>query len=386
MNKDIKMIMILVAVSFLLGSNEFLVLGISSVLSHDFNVSTNQIGLLTTVYSIVYAAFIVILVPLTARLHNFKRLLWLITIFAVSNLFTAISTSYVIFAIARITSATIVGTINALLIAFANKIAPKGKENSFLISVFTGISLSSVLGVPIYSYLTNITSWRIIFILIATLTMLSLSVLRANLPRWEGEKNTLIRQQYKVFRDTNILLGIAVTSMSVAALYSFYTYLEPFLRSELHLQTAGVSVALGAFGTMSLASNHISGIIQSKYRLSSFPRILIVIIVFLMLGLLAQNHHGIELIVVVFIGSVLYLVGTPSTIMFMDFARATHPQSDIMGASLYPVAFNVGIALGSVTGGAMIQKMQFSGMFLSGISWGTVGLVLSILLIKRQSV
>ena len=44
MNKDIKKIMILIAVSFLLGSNEFLVLGISSVLSREFNVSANQIG------------------------------------------------------------------------------------------------------------------------------------------------------------------------------------------------------------------------------------------------------------------------------------------------------------------------------------------------------
>lgn len=383
MSKASKALSTIVFVSFLLGSNEFIVLGISSELAHNFNVSANQIGSLTTIYAVIYAIFIVILIPLTSALHNFKRLIWFVVIFASTNILTAISFNYYFFAFSRIASATIVGTINSLLIAFISKVAPEGKETTYLVGVFTGISLASVLGVPCYSFLTGIIGWRILFALIGGLSLLSVVMLSLVLPHWDGDVSTSISNQYAVFRDSEMLLGIAVTGLSVAAVYSFYTYLEPFLRTDIQLNTTSTSLVLGIFGLMSLFSNHVSSWLQRRFAQESFPRIFLIIIVCFIVAMLVRDNPVFEVLIIIMFGTILYLIGTPATVLFINISKRNHPAADVMGASIYPIAFNVGISLGSMTGGAMLEAFNFDGIFFGGLILAMLGLPLSMILVKK---
>lgn len=119
---------ILVLLSFILGNNEFLVMGILSNISATYHVSIANVGLLVTAYGIIYAISTPIITSLIGNFNRYYSLIVLTIIFLFGNTLSGFATSYTMLIVSRVISASVAGAIISLSMTFSSVIAPRSKQ------------------------------------------------------------------------------------------------------------------------------------------------------------------------------------------------------------------------------------------------------------------
>ncbi len=160
MSKNRLIALVFVLVTFLLGCNEFMVVGILSEIARHLNVSLTQVGYLVTVFAVVYAICTPIITIFTSKYNRYQMLLVLMGVFLVGNTMSAMAPNYSWMLFSRIIAASVAGAIISLLMTFTAVIAPKSKRASLVAWVFAGYSIASVFGVPIGTMLSVQYNWR----------------------------------------------------------------------------------------------------------------------------------------------------------------------------------------------------------------------------------
>jgi predicted MFS family arabinose efflux permease len=120
-----------VFVAFMLGCNEYMIVGVLPDISREINASLSSLGYLVTVFALVYAIATPLVTSLTKYFKRHQLLLFLMGIFFIGNTWTALSHSYVSLLLSRILSATTAGAIISLILVIANFVAPLEKKPRF---------------------------------------------------------------------------------------------------------------------------------------------------------------------------------------------------------------------------------------------------------------
>ncbi len=154
---------IFVLVAFMLGCNEFIVVGILSDMAKSFGAPVATMGYLVTIFATTYAICTPFVTILTSKFSRYKTLLTLIVIFLIGNTLSGFATSFITMMLARMLTATVAGAIISLIMTFASAIAPRNKRASLVSWIFAGFSIASVFGVPLGTTISMTYGWRYTF-------------------------------------------------------------------------------------------------------------------------------------------------------------------------------------------------------------------------------
>ena len=363
-------VVILIASSFMLGMNEFIVVGILPDIAADLKISEVTVGNLVSLFAFVYAPVTPLGSALSARFPRFATHLTLIGIFLAGNLLCAFAPNYAVLVVARIMIALVSGTLVAVAMTYAPDVTTDRFRTKFIAWVFSGFSIASVVGVPVGTWVANTFGWRWAFHMINVLTIMLIVGMVVALPRNSHIVKIGFLPQFRLFFDRRIQLGVLDVVCGAAASYVFYTYLTPIMRDEVHVPEQYLSVGLVIFGAACLWSNLYGGKLADRGRgvepLTHLRPIYCAHAV-LMASLVVAHWvpvYGALLLVV--LGMFMYLQNSASQVLYMDVASQSHPGSLNLAASLNSMSFNIGIALGSAVGGLI------NGHF--GLMWlGPVG-------------
>ncbi|WEH90074.1 MFS transporter [Acinetobacter soli] len=149
--------------SFAIVTTELAPIGLLSALAHDLNQSEAITGLIVTGYGWVAAISALCSIVLLIRFPRKMVLMIMLLILAISNIIVAYSSSFNMIFSARIIGAIAHGSFWALIGAVAYSLVPKHKLGLATSIIFSGVSVASILGVPLASYLTQLSSWRLAF-------------------------------------------------------------------------------------------------------------------------------------------------------------------------------------------------------------------------------
>ena len=72
----------------------------------------------------------------------------------------------------------------------ASRLADKGKEAQAVATMFSGLTVANLLGVPLGTYIGHHFSWRYTFLLIAIIGLLTILALKLWMPKRKPEKQT----------------------------------------------------------------------------------------------------------------------------------------------------------------------------------------------------
>lgn len=363
-------VVILIASSFMLGMNEFIVVGILPDIAADLKISEVTVGNLVSLFAFVYAPVTPLGSALSARFPRFATHLTLIGIFLAGNILCAFAPNYAVLVVARIMIALVSGTLVAVAMTYAPDVTTDRFRTKFIAWVFSGFSIASVVGVPVGTWVANTFGWRWAFHMINVLTIMLIVGMVVALPRNSHIVKIGFLPQFRLFFDRRIQLGVLDVVCGAAASYVFYTYLTPIMRDEVHVPEQYLSVGLVIFGAACLWSNLYGGKLADRGRgvepLTHIRPIYCAHAV-LMASLVVAHWvpvYGALLLVV--LGMFMYLQNSASQVLYMDVASQSHPGSLNLAASLNSMSFNIGIALGSAVGGLI------NGHF--GLMWlGPVG-------------
>lgn len=348
---------ILVALSFMLGMSEFIMVGILPDIAAGLKVSEVTVGNLVSLFALVYAPVTPLGSALSARFPRFATHLTLVGVFLLGNVLCAFAPNYGVLVITRILIALVSGTLVAIAMTYAPDVTTERYRTKFIAWVFSGFSIASVVGVPVGTWVANVFGWRWAFHLVNVLTVVLIVLMVIVLPRNSHIVKIGFLPQFRLFFDRRIQLGVLDVVFGAAASYVFYTYLTPIMRDEVHVPERYLSVGLVIFGAACLWSNLYGGKLADRGRgvepLTHIRPIYCAHAV-LMASLIVAHWvpvYGALLLVV--LGMFMYLQNSASQVLYMDVASQSHPGSLNLAASLNSMSFNIGIALGSAVGGVV---------------------------------
>lgn len=348
---------LLVVLAFALGFAEFVLIGITPDVAAALDEPLTRIGDIVGFYALACAVATPLVALATARASRFKLAIALLAVFNAGNLLTLFADGYALLLVSRVLPAVTSGTLLAVALAFVPDIMPPKKAAGTIGLVLAGFSVSSVIGVPIGTSLAHAFGWKAAYVCVFELGLAASAALVPTLPRASSGAHgqATLRSQLRLLADRRVLANIAMILAGAASTYVFYTYLTPVLGEVMGFDGAAISIILLALGAACVASNLLSGWVADRFGLRALPVTFALHAAALALLAAALPLGAVGLVDVVAVCLLMYAMNSTVQMLFQDVARADYPSALTFSASLHPMSFNAGIALGSFAGGVVVN-------------------------------
>ena len=340
---------------FIFNMSEFMPIGLLTAISDDFSISESKAGLIISVYAWAVAILSLPIMLLLRKMEYRRMLLMTVVLFAVFQFMSGISTSYWMLMASRLGVAVAHSVFWSIAAPLAVRVVDREHQKVARSLIATGTSLAMVIGLPLGRVIGLALGWRMAFIAMALAAAAVLIMLAAVFPRVENPGTFTVRRLPEIFRN-RVLMGIyLVIAVYVTGYYTAYSYIEPFM-----LQTAGMSenmitVALIIFGLAGLIG---SVLFTKKYGSARYAFIMSAL-TFSSLSMLALAAAA-ELEIAVLLLVILW--GMSHTMFNISFQNetlhASQQDSAAIAMSLQSGIYNVGIAMGSILGGAVTDNLS----------------------------
>ncbi|HJA27829.1 MAG TPA: MFS transporter [Candidatus Limosilactobacillus intestinigallinarum] len=375
---------VFVLTAFLLGCNEFMVVGVISNIAKSYHASLSTVGLLVTFFAITYAVCTPVLTTVTSKYNRFKVLMAMLVVFWIGNTMTALAPNLFWLFVARIITAAVAGVIISLILVFVSVIAPLEKRSMLVAAVFSGFSTATIIGVPVGTTISMLSSWHISFLVISVLTIIIGAALYWLVPRDSQQVTGSIKSQLRLMGDRRIVLGVVVMIALMAAEYTFYTYIRPIITDVLGFSTAQLNWLLGLIGVMFILGNTAAGIVSSHYGIAKMPQISVACLVLLLVMGLAFHLSWLGIVLLCLICFVLGMPGSILQVMFLNVADQDYPEAMSLASSLNPICTNVGVSVGSLVAAISVNFVPISQVGYIGAIFALAGVVGTAMLVKTK--
>ncbi|EHD14259.1 putative transmembrane efflux protein [Commensalibacter intestini A911] len=361
----------LAMMTFGIGITEFSISGLLPFISHDFSISIDDAGYAATVYALGVFIFTPIIVILGAKVPQKKMLLILVSFFIIGNLVTAWSPYFFVTLIGRFITSLAHGAFIGIGSLIAVELC-KGRETAAISFMFSGLTLSTLIGTPLVTYLGYKISWHFVFYMITFIGVVAFIAVAKLVPsdiKKEDEADFNLAREFAVFKDMDVLIALAITVLGPAAFFTSITYIAPVVTHVAGLHDTTVSIVLFVFGLGLCIGNTLGGKLAVKSLMPVLLfSLLLQAIMLLILYFMAANQW------VLFISVFLIAAfgfATVSPIQHLVMTKARQAGAANLISSFNIGMFNLGNALGAWIGGLTIayqfgySSPNFAGAILS---------------------
>lgn len=365
---------------FAVGTAELLVGGLLPQIATAVHVSVARAGQLVTAYALGVVVGGPLITVLTARTPRKPLVLGLVAVFVAGSLISAASSSYWLLGAGRVLAALSQGTLFAVAMVVVTTVVSPERAGRAIAVVVSGLTLATVLGVPLGALLGHAFGWRTPFLAVAVLAAAGGAVLAVAMPRTPAPV-TSARSELAVLRRRPVVVAIATAAVGFAGVGTVLTYLVPLLTRVSGFSTGVVSVLLLAYGAGSLVGNLVAG------RLTDVSPTMTVRIVFLGLtGILAAlpflaPWRPAAVAAVLLFGLLATATIAPLQGLILRYAADAPTLSVAVNVS----GFNLANALGSALGGGLVAAGALRWNGLAGALLALAGLGLSWLARPRSA-
>ncbi|HSP21187.1 MAG TPA: MFS transporter [Planococcus sp. (in: firmicutes)] len=346
----------LTLLTFVMGTSEFVIVGLLTEVSSDLNISLAVAGTLVSGFAIAYAIGTPIVTVYVSRFPKYPLMLILISLFIIGNVISALSSTYELLILSRVITAVVSGVLVALSMSIASDIMPESKKGSIIALIFAGFTISNVIGVPLGTLIGQLGNWQLTFWFTTLLGVISLIMAIFILPRKLKVQKGSAKEQLSLLANPRMILAFFIPTFSIAGTYTIYTYITPILEEGLGIATSYVSVILLAYGAFSIFSNILAGKIASHNGVSKLRYVFIVQAVILGSLYFTMGSTLAGLVSLMAMAVMIYAMNATIQMYLMNLATVYSPGAKDFASSLTPVAVNIGIALGATLGGYVVAN------------------------------
>ena len=142
--------------AFGIGTTEFFPMGLLPTIAEGVDVSIPTAGLLISAYAVGVMFGVPLVTLYMTRFSHKASLIALMAVFFVGNLLSAVSVDYTTLLISRVVTSMSHGAFFGIGALVAMKLAPVGKQGSAVASMFLGLTIANIIGVPIATWLAKV--------------------------------------------------------------------------------------------------------------------------------------------------------------------------------------------------------------------------------------
>jgi predicted MFS family arabinose efflux permease len=356
--------------AFAFVTTEFLPVGLLPQIAQDLGVSPGTAGLMVTTPGVIAAISAPALMLGAGRIDRRLILLALSVLLLASNLVSAFAPSFGFMLLGRALLGACLGGFWTLALAVSGRLVQEQHAAKATAMILTGVTFATVIGVPLGTFISSLASWRASFVATGVLAALALAAQALLLPSLPS--SAAIR-----FSDLRALLGrphprksLLMVALVFGAHFSSYTYIAPFLVQYAKFSLPTITSLLLGFGFVGFISNFaISTTVTRNLKVSLFAMVSTLMISLSALPLLHDSQAGV--IVAVLAWGVAFGAIPLCLSIWMQLSSPDLPEA---GSALFVSIIQVAIAVGSLTGGMVVDRVGVPADFWFGSFLALAGL------------
>ncbi|MBD3920567.1 MFS transporter [Paenibacillus sp. PR3] len=357
--KQANLALLMLALSaFAIGTTEFISVGLLPLIADDLHISVATSGLTVTLYALGVTIGAPVLTSLTARIPRKKLLIAIMLTFIIGNGLAASATSIGILLAARVISAFAHGVFMSIGSTIAADLVPENKRASAISLMFSGLTIATVTGVPLGTYLGQQLGWRFAFAIIVAIGIVSLlshlALIPSNLPSGQAAR---LREQLKLVARGRLLLAFATTALGYGGTFVVFTYLSPLLTHVSGFKEATTAAILLLYGIAIAIGNMIGGKVANKKPAHALLYMFALQAIVLLVFTFTAPYQGAALVTVFLLGLLAFMNVPGLQVYVVILAERFAPQAKDFASAVNIAAFNAGIAIGAYTGGIVAEQL-----------------------------
>lgn len=337
-----------VALSFGIGMvvlSEFLPASVLPTLAADVGVSEGTAGLAVAATAIAGALTAPSIAVLLPRADRRTVLVALLVAAAFSNLVVAVAPSFAVLLAGRL----LLGVALAGYWSFAfgaGTHAVPGRNHVVSSALAFGVSIATVVGVPLASVVGDAVGWRATFGGTAVLTVVAAVVLAMTLPSVPPHPAAGLRMLREALRNGRLMAGIACVGLIAFGNFAAY----PYIRIAIdRVDPAATSWMLLLWGLGGLVGTVLAGV------LVRWLRILIVAVPFAVAGALLLTAVAGAVPVLAVAVALWGFSFSMIPVITQLWVTRVEPERSESGVSLQVTAFQIAITVGAALGGVLLD-------------------------------
>lgn len=245
-------------------SAEFIPVSLLTPIAAGLSISEGMAGQTVTAVGALAMITSLLLAPLSRRTDRRHILLILSALLIVSNLIVAFASSYPMLMLGRALLGICVGGFWSMASAVTIQLVPQKDIPRALSILYSGVSVATIISLPLASLLEENFGWRNVFLLSTVPGIISLIWQYAVLPSIPPRPGNDFRGMFALLKVRWALAGIAATIFAYGGYHSLFTYLRPFLEHGLSLTPGSLSTMLLAYGITNTAGTFCAGILLNR--------------------------------------------------------------------------------------------------------------------------
>lgn len=358
--------------TFAMVTSEFLPIGLLSAIAHDLGVSEGHAGMLLSMPGITAAFAAPLLTVQAGKLDRRLVLLALSLLVALADLVTAFAPTLGIALLGRMVLGTALGGFWAFAAAAGRRLVAEQAGHQATALILGGISVGTVLGVPLGTWIGGLGGWRGAFEVVALLAGLVLIGQLALLPALPSRETTRFRDLLSILAVPSARLGFAAAALIAGGHFAAYAYLQPFLAS-IHLPASQVTLVLAGYGIAGVIGTWAGARLAARNLRLTFAGTGLAIAAAIAFAFLAGAHAWISVGLVMLWGAAFGAL--PVCVQIWTYEAA--PDRFETGSALTVTVFQTAVAAGALTGGIAVDHVGVWLAYLIGSLWAALaGLLL----------
>lgn len=365
-----------------IGMTEFTMMGILPDIAKDLSVSIPKAAHLIALYALGVVVGAPTLVLLSSKYPPKTVLMAFMVMFIIFNGLFSIAPNFLTLEISRFAAGLPHGAFFGVGSVVATNLAAKGKEAQAIATMFTGMTIANLVGVPLGTYVGHHFSWRLTYGIISLLGLITFLALLFWLPKIHTRNKQNLVAQLGYFKKWYAWLLIAVISIGTGGLFAWISYIAPLVTEvsgvpEGKVPFIMVLVGLGMFFGNLLGGKLADTFNPTKATILCFSSMAICLVV-----VHFTSHINFMAYVMAFVtGMVSFTVGSPIQLMLIQSAKG----AETMAASAGQASFNLGNTLGAYFGGLPITYgLAYDTPVLVGCGMAIMGVILTVTYLKSQ--
>jgi MFS transporter, DHA1 family, inner membrane transport protein len=346
---------------FAIGTTEFATMSLLPYFGRDLGIDAPTAGHVISAYALGVVVGAPLLAVVSARMAQRTVLIWLMGLFALTNGLSALAPSYHWMLLFRFLSGLPHGAYFGIAMLMAANLVPTGKRATAVGRVILGLTVATIVGVPLANWLGQVAGWRWGFGVVALLALLTAALVALYAPRDRSASGASPLRELGALRRGQVWLTLAIGAIGFGGLFSVYTYLADTLRDVTGATPHALPLVLAVFGVGMTAGNLWIPRFADRALMRTAALLLIFSACCLALYPLAAHHFWSITLDMFGIGCGAAL-GTVLQTRLMDVAG----DAQRLAAALNHSAFNTANALGPWLGGLAIA---------AGYGWTSTGWV-----------
>jgi len=366
-------ILVLALGAFAVGTDGFVIAGILPDIADSMGISLALAGLTITTFALVYAFGAPILSAWAGAIERRLLLLISLLVLTAANLLAALAPSLPWLLAARVLAAVGAAMYTPTASAVAATLAPAQYRGRALAIVTTGLTASTVLGVPLGILIGAWISWQATLVFVALLSALALLGVLLLFPHVAAPMAVPLRARLAFLKRPNLLMALVHTLLMLIGIQIVATYNRPLLQQFAHLDEVMVSAVLLLFGVAGVVGGVVGG--YSVDRWGSI-RTLVGGLIPLAAALLLLPWTAITLLGAALTLMAWGMAGWALLPVQQHRLISIAPDSAGIVLSLNSSAIYLGISAGSALGSLLIQNTSLSVLCWVAAAWEASVLVL----------